>query len=1011
MTIDRLTLRAIPADRLATRPGSDPGSGPDSAADSWYRVDWVPVPPGESAAEQGGWVILGEPTDPLGLTALAEADDRSVVFHPDLDALRAALAAGASRPARVLVPFARPVPELGTVVATHAVTERAVTLLGAWLADPELGDIPPVLITREAIATHPGEDVRDPTTAGLWGLVRAAAGEHPGRLRVLDLDTHPDSLAALPAALAGPEPQLALRGGDILAPRLARVRPDDALEPPRADEPWRLDVTEPGTIDNVAMLPAPEAATPLAPGQVRIALRAAGLNFRDVLIALGVYPGSARIGAEGAGRVLEVAPDVTELAVGDRVMGLLPGVLGSRAVVDHRLLTPIPTGWTYAQAATVPVAFLTAYHGLVELAGLRAGESVLVHAATGGVGTAAVQLARHLGADVHGTASPAKWPTLRAQGLPDERIASSRTLDFEDRFRDTTAGRGVDIVLNALAREFTDASLRLLAPGGRFVELGKTDPRDPAQVRAAHPGVDYRAFDLLTLDPAHIARMLRALDPLFATGALTPLPVTAWDARHAIPALRRLSQARHTGKLVLTIAPTPTPFDPAGTVLITGGTGTLGALAARRLVAEHGARHLLLVGRHGPAAPGAAELRAELAAAGATVEIAACDVADPTALAELLAGIPTAHPLTAIVHTAGVVADGALTGTDPDRLHAVLRPKVDAAWHLHTLTADLDLSAFVLYSSAVGVLGNPGQSAYAAANTFLDALAHHRHSRGLAATSIGWGHWAEAGGLAAHLTDVDRRRLAGSGLAPMRTDTALDLLDRALDTPLPAPIAARIDTGTLRPDAAGGVLAGLTRAAGPARVPAQRGAGRGNRKPAVGLRDRLAGRPVDEQRRELLLFVRQTAAAVLGHDGPASIAPERGFLEAEFDSLGAIELRNRINAGTGLDLPSTLAFDHPTPIALAEHLRDLLAPAPAVPDGGRLLAELDRWQLSLTDLLDAGAAPDEGFRTDAVARLYELLGRLGVDAPEDPTSAVIARLGAGTDDELFDFIDNELGIS
>ncbi|GCD99363.1 polyketide synthase [Embleya hyalina] len=1011
VTIDRLTLRAIPVDRLATRPGAGPGSGPASAADSWYRVDWMPVPPGESAATHGGWVVLGEPADPFGLTALAEADDRPVVFHRDLDALRTALAAGAARPARVLVPFARPVPELGTVVATHAVTERAVTLLGAWLADPELGDIAPVLVTREAIATHPGEDVRDPTAAGLWGLVRAASGEHPGRLRVLDLDTHPDSLAALPAALAGPEPQLALRGGDILAPRVARVRPDDALEPPHADVPWRLDVTEPGTIDNVAMLPAPEAAAPLAPGRVRIALRAAGLNFRDVLIALGVYPGTARIGAEGAGRVLEVAPDVTEFAVGDRVMGLLPGVLGSQAVVDHRLLTPIPTGWTYAQAATVPVAFLTAWHGLVELAGLRAGESVLVHAATGGVGTAAVQLARHLGADVHGTASPAKWPTLRAQGLPDERIASSRTLDFEDRFRAGTAGRGVDIVLNALAREFTDASLRLLAPGGRFVELGKTDPRDPAEVRAAHPGIDYRAFDLLTLDPAHIARMSRALAPLFAAGTLTPLPVTAWDARHAIPALRRLSQARHTGKLVLTIAPTRTPFDPTGTVLITGGTGTLGALAARRLVAEHGARHLLLVGRHGPAAPGAAELRTELAAAGAAVEIAACDVADPTALAELLAGIPTAHPLTAVVHTAGVVADGALTGTDPDRLHAVLRPKVDAAWHLHTLTADLDLSAFVLYSSAVGVLGNPGQSAYAAANTFLDALAHHRHSLGLAATSIGWGHWAEAGGLAAHLTDVDRRRLAGSGLAPMRTDTALDLLDRALDTPLPAPIAARIDTGTLRPDATGGVLAGLTRAAGQARVPAQRGAGRSGRKPAAGLRDRLAGRSVDEQRRELLLFVRHTAAAVLGHDGPASIVPERGFLEAEFDSLGAIELRNRINAGTGLDLPSTLAFDHPTPIALAEHLRDLLAPAPAAPDGGRLLDELDRWQLSLADLLDAGTDPDEGFRADAVARLYGLLGRLGVDAPEDPTSAVIARLGAGTDDDLFDFIDNELGIS
>ncbi|MFE3308467.1 type I polyketide synthase [Embleya sp. NPDC059213] len=1011
LSIDRLTLRAIPAERLGARPAV--------AEDAWYQVHWVPLPnpvPGaEAVGEPGDWVVLGDgDPNPAGSAAHTAEFGRAVRVLPDLAALRTALAAGAPPPAYALVPFERPIPALGTAVATHAVTERAVTLLREWLAEPRLIDTELVLVTHEAVATHAGEDVRDLTAAGLWGLVRAAAGEHPGRLRLLDLDRHPDSAAAVPAALAGGEPQLALRAGAILAPRLAPVRPEDALEPPAPPTPWRLDVTEPGSIDHLALLPAPEAAAPLAPGQVRIAVRAAGLNFRDVLIALGGYPGAARIGAEGAGRILEIAPDVTELAVGDRVMGLLPGNLGAHAVVDHRLLTPIPAGWTYARAATVPVAYLTAYHGLIELAGLRAGESVLVHAATGGVGTAAVQLARHRGADVHGTASPAKWPTLRAQGLADDRIASSRTLDFETGFRGTTGGRGVDVVLNSLAREFTDASLRLLAPGGRFVEMGKTDLREPDAVAATHPGIDYHAFDLLALEPARIGRMLAALAPLFAAGTLTPLPVTAWDVRHGVRALRRLSQARHTGKLVLTIPPTPAGIDPTGTVLITGGTGALGALAARRLVTGHGARRLLLVGRTGPAAPGAAELRAELTAAGAEVEIAACDVADPIALAELLATIPSAHPLTAVVHTAGVVADGALTTTDPERLHAVLRPKVDAAWNLHTLTADLDLSAFVLYSSAVGVLGNPGQSAYAAANTFLDALAHHRRSHGLPATSIAWGQWAQAGGLAAHLTDVDRRRMAGSGLAPMSTETGLDLFDRAMHTPLPAPVAARIDTGALRPDAATELLADLARAATPGRVPAQRGTSTragAARRPATGIRERLAGRPTDEQQRELLLFVRLTAAAILGHDGPAAIKPERGFLETEFDSLGAIELRNRINTGTGLALPSTLIFDHPTPIALAEHLRERLFAAPPAPGTGSLLAELDRWRLSLTGLLADGGVPDEDFRAGAVSRLYELLDRLGATAPADPTTALVARLGAGDDDELFDFIDNELGIS
>ncbi|WP_406280491.1 type I polyketide synthase [Embleya sp. NBC_00896] len=1007
VSIDRLSLRAAPAARFAGRTAP--------AEDAWFRVDWSTVQDPKDATEHLGWVVIGDAdADPLGLGTHSVPFDRPVGYHRDLAALGAALTAGAEPPAHVLVPFVPPAGSTPTVAGTHEVTARAVALLREWLGDARFGDAELVLVTREAIATHAGEDVRDLTSAGLWGLVRAAAAEHPGRLRILDLDAHADSAAAVTAALATREPQLALRGGEIQVPRLTRIRPEDVLEAPAAPAPWRLDVTVPGSIDNVALLPAPEAAAALAAGEVRIAVRAAGLNFRDVLIALGVYPGAARIGAEGAGVVVEIGSDVTELTVGDRVMGLLPGVLGSHAVVDHRMLTAIPAGWTYAQAATVPVAFLTAYHGLVELAGLRRGESVLVHAATGGVGTAAVQLGRHWGADVYGTASPAKWPTLRAQGLADDRIASSRNLDFEGLFRIATLERGIDVVLNSLAREFTDASLRLLAPAGRFVEMGKTDLRDAAAVSTAHPGVDYRAFDLLTLEPAHIGRMLAVLAPLFADGTLTPLPVTAWDIRYGVQALRHLGQARHTGKLVLTIPPAHGAVDPTGTVLITGGTGALGALAARRLITRHGARHVLLVGRTGPAAPGAAELRAELARLGASVRVEACDVADPTALAELLATITTEHPLTAVVHTAGVVADGALTTTDPDRLRAVLRPKVDAAWNLHTLTADLDLSAFVLYSSAVGVLGNPGQSAYAAANTFLDALAQHRHSHGLAATSIAWGHWAEAGGLAAHLTEVDRRRMAGSGLAPMSTETGLELLDRALDTPLPTPVAARVDTSALRPEAAIELLGGLARAATAGRVPAQRTsarAGSGRKAAAVGVRERLAGRPADEQYRELLLFVRLTAAAILGHDGADAIKPERGFLEAEFDSLGAIELRNRINAGTGLDLPSTLVFDHPTPVALAGHLRDRLFADAAVPGTGPLLAELDRWQASLADLLADGHVPDEEFRAGVIARLHGLLGRFGADVPGDSGLDVVEQLGAATDDELFDFIDNELGIS
>ncbi|RQX59711.1 beta-ketoacyl synthase, partial [Micromonospora chalcea] len=318
----------------------------------------------------------------------------------------------------------------------------------------------------------------------------------------------------------------------------------------------------------------------LGPREVRVRVRAAGLNFRDVLNALGLYPGDAGpLGGEGAGEVVEVGAEVTDLRPGDRVFGVFVGCFGPVAVTDRRLLAPMPAGWSYVEAASVPVVFLTAYHGLVNLAGLTRGESVLVHAAAGGVGMAAVQLARHLGAEVYATASPAKWDALRALGLDEERLASSRTLDFETRFTDATGGRGVDVVLDSLAREFVDASLRLLPRGGRFVEMGKTDIRDAARVAVDHPGVAYTAFDLTLQEPDEVQRMLVVLLGLFERGTLTPLPTQVWDVRQAPEAFRHVSQARHVGKVVLTM---PRAWNPDGTVLLTGGTGTLGRLVARR---------------------------------------------------------------------------------------------------------------------------------------------------------------------------------------------------------------------------------------------------------------------------------------------------------------------------------------------------------------------------------------------------------------------------------------------
>ncbi|WP_152345588.1 MDR/SDR family oxidoreductase, partial [Mycobacterium tuberculosis] len=382
----------------------------------------------------------------------------------------------------------------------------------------------------------------------------------------------------------------------------------------------------------------------------------------------------------------------------------------------------------------------TAYYAFIHLADVQPGQRVLIHAGTGGVGMAAVQLARHLGLEVFATASKGKWDTLRAMGFDDDHISDSRSLEFEDKFRAATGGRGFDVVLDSLAGEFVDASLRLVAPGGVFLEMGKTDIRDPGVIAQQYPGVRYRAFDLFEAGPDRIAQILAELATLFGDGVLRPLPVTTFDVRCAPAALRYLSQARHTGKVVMLM---PGSW-AAGTVLITGGTGMAGSAVARHVVARHGVRNLVLVSRRGPDAPGAAELVAELAAAGAQVQVLACDAADRAALAKVIADIPVQHPLSGVIHTAGALDDAVVMSLTPDRVDVVLRSKVDAAWHLHELTRDLDVSAFVMFSSMAGLVGSSGQANYAAANSFLDALAAHRRAHGLPAISLGWGLWDQA---------------------------------------------------------------------------------------------------------------------------------------------------------------------------------------------------------------------------------------------------------------------------
>ncbi|MBL1097428.1 type I polyketide synthase [Streptomyces coffeae] len=374
-------------------------------------------------------------------------------------------------------------------------------------------------------------------------------------------------------------------------------------------------------------------------------------------------------------------------------------------------------------------------------------------------------------------------------------------------------------------------------------------------------------------------------------------------------------------------APSTPSFDPNATALITGGTGGLGALVARHLVAEHGVRHLLLASRRGPAAEGAQALTDELTALGAEVRVAACDVSDRDAMAGLLTMVSADHPLKAVVHAAGVLDDGLITSMTGDRLDRVLRAKADSAWHLHELTADHDLTALVLFSSLAGIVGGPGQGNYAAANTFLDALAHRRRIQGRPAVSIAWGLWEEAGDMTGHLSGADTARLADSGVIALTVEEGLRLLDATLEASAPLVLAARLDMAALRTQAAAGVapapLRGLVRTA-PARPAAT----------SAVLMEELAARPGPERARVLLHLVRTEIAAVLRYPGPDAVPPDRAFQELGFDSLGAVQLRNRLNLATGLGLPVTAVFDHPTPRAVSVFLAGRLFSAGDAGDAG-----------------------------------------------------------------------------
>lgn len=881
--------------------------------DGLYQLEWVAQSTGSlEPPAPGHWLVL---TDASGTSAALAAELRTrgheaslvdvgaregvepapwhlgPTAHDDaqrlLEAVSAEVGESMLRGVVVMWPYDTPLTE-PSLAAMQAVQE---TVLRSTLALSQALDgtrVPLWIVTRGSQAFAGATP--DVLQAPVWGLGGVIATENPVlRCVRIDLDPRADrsDVHALVDELfvTGDEQSIAFRDGNRLVARLLPAR----LSPPRGDAACRLDIPVRGQLENLSLTTIARQAP--AQDEVEIEVRASGLNFRDVLNALGAYPGDAgALGNECSGVVTAVGANVTDLRIGDEVIALPQGAIATHVLAPARLTVRKPSALSFAQAATIPVTFLTAHFALLRLGRMEQGDRVLIHAGTGGVGMAAIQLARRAGATIIATAgSPSKRDHLMHLGA--SIVADSRSPDFDQQVREALGGDGVDIVLNSLAGDFIPNSLGLLRDGGRFIELGKTGVWDANSVAAAYPGVAYHVFflgELALTQPELVREILQEIVADFASGELTPLPMHVFPLSRAEDAFRFMAQAKHSGKIVIT--PHRDPHIVAdGSYLITGGLGGLGLTVAKSL-ADDGARHLVLVGR---SAPNAAAQRtiAALEADGVRVVIARADVANEDDVAAVLTGIASdMPPLRGVIHAAGVLDDAVIAEMDWTRMARVLAPKVAGAWNLHLQTRRLPLDFFVCFSSVAALMGSAGQGNYAAANQFLDALAQARVAEGLPGLSINWGSWSEVG-MAAALEEQYTKRWVASGMQFITPEVGVRTMHRLMSFAE----AARVAVLPLNLDAISGPVPPLLRS-----LLQSTGRASDNSTASADILRRIANASEEDRASLLEAMLGEQVMRVLAPGTDYRPDPDRTLLALGMDSLMAIELRNRL--ATQLDV-------------------------------------------------------------------------------------------------------------
>ncbi len=863
----------------------------------------IPAPPISSGSEHYALpndALRALPSDPVGVVFLWPVDVADVREH--------------ERSAN------------GLWDARHVVSSALVDL--ANLLGERSGDRLYIVTAGASVVEQAPTRQTSPLQALACGLGRAIAEEiRDLRTTLVDLDpavllpgraTNGVRMLMQTIEAASDDGEIAWRGADQYTATIEPLR----VSPASCPESYDVTIDNPGALDRLQIVQS--EPRPVGPGEVRIRVHTTGLNFRDVMNALGNYPGAGPLGGECCGTVVALAPGTSDHKVGDRVVAIAPGSFRSEVSVPSCLVAPSPDHLHPEQAAGLPIALVTARIALVEYAGLQPGQRVLIHAATGGVGHAAVQVARAAGAEVFATAgTEAKRAYLRGLGV--QRIYDSRSLDFARQIRNDTQERGVDVVLNSLAGESIASSLSLVSDGGTFVELGKFDGWSEDEVAQRWPTIRYHrlALDrLLQERPDEVGTALRSAMTTVSAGDIDPIPCRVFELEDVEAAFRFLQRANHVGKVVLRhpARPVSSPTG-AGTIIVTGGTGALGPTIVSS-IAERGAEAVALLGRSAPSGRLHKEL-SDLLHPSTTLRFYPTDVANAESIASAFTAIEAElPPITGAVHAAGVLRDGILDGMSREQLSDVLGPKVVGAWQIHRLTQGRPLDFMVFMSSAASVLGPPGQANYAAANAFMDSLAQLRNDAGHPSWSIQWGPWAGQG--MASRSKQARRAWAARGIRLLEPQAGGAILREAVlasDNHIATKLVIDIDWAKY---AATRANPSIVRAIAAKRSSPTSKDLYGAAAPSE-LRGPLSRLPRAQRKRRIQEVAHQHICRVLGRGSKAVINAEQPLHELGLDSLLVVELRNLLEASVGQTLEPTVLFDYPTMRSLVDHLCEVVA--------------------------------------------------------------------------------------